>query len=88
MTPRFFLIFAALLVAMLLGEWLQFFRGFDTHLWTFLHWLAFAGIVLAEAIAVAIITVTVDRALPTAGNRALTRSVKQSRRGSQKYPAR
>jgi hypothetical protein len=43
---------------------------------------------LAEALAAAIIAAAVDRALPAIGGRAVPRSKKSSRRGSQRYSAR
>ncbi len=88
MTPRFLGLFVAIFAVVLFGEWYQFLRGFDTSVWTFSSWLLLAFVILAEAAAVAIITLTVDRALPASGNRALTRDVKQSRRGSQRYTPR
>ena len=88
MTPRFVVIFVLLFAAMLFGEWLAFFRGYPFDLWTFGNWLLFAVVLVAEAGAILIITLTIDRALPTAGNRALPNDIKQSRRGRQKYPAR
>ncbi len=73
---------------MVFGEWFQFFRGFDTSLWTVFNWMMFVFVLLAEAAAVAIITVTVDNALPAAGNRPPAKKARQSRRGSQKYTVR
>ncbi len=85
MTPRFFGLFFVLYAVMVFGEWYRFFQGFDTHLWDFSNWLLLVFVLLAEAGAVAIITATVDRALPSAGNRALAKDAKQARRGSRKY---
>ena len=88
MTPRFLVFFVILFSVMVFGEWFQFFRGFDTHLWTFSNWIMLLFVLVAEAVAVGIITMTVDKALPAAGNRAPTKDAKQARRGSQKYSAR
>ena len=88
MTPRFVVLFLVVFAVVVFGEWYQFLRGFNTSIWTFGNWLTLVFVLLAEAIAVGIITVTVDRALPAAGNRALTKEVKQSRRGSQRYTPR
>lgn len=88
MTPRFVLLFSVVMAAMLFGEWFQFLRGFDFRQWPISNWFLMVFVVLAEAAAVAIITVTVDKALPASGNRAPTKDVKQTRRGSQKYRAR
>lgn len=88
MTPRFVLLFSIVLAAMLFAEWFQYLRGFDFSQWPVSNWFLMVFVVLAEAAAVAIITLTVDKALPAAGNRAPTKDVKQTRRGSQKYRAR
>ena len=88
MTPRFLVLFVLIFVVVLFGEWFQFLRGFNTSVWTVWNWLMLLFVILAEGAAVAIITLTVDRALPAAGNRVLTKEVKQSRRGSQRYTPR
>ena len=88
MTPRFLVLFVLFYAVMVFGEWIQFFKGFDTHLWDFSNWLLLVFVLLAEAGAVAIITMAVDKALPAAGNRAPPKDAKQPRRGSQKYTAR
>ncbi len=88
MTPRFLVLFVLIFAAVLFGEWFQFLRGFNTSVWTLGHWLSLVFVIVAEGAAVAIITVTVDRALPSPGNRALTKAVKQSGRGSQRYTPR
>ncbi len=88
MTPRFVLLFSIVLAAMLFAEWFQYLRGFDFSQWPASNWFLMVFVVLAEAAAVAIITMTVDKALPAAGNRAPTKDAKQTRRGSQKYRAR
>lgn len=88
MTPRFLFLFILLFGLMLFGEWFEYLRGFNTSTWPASNWFLLIFVILAEAAAAAIITRTVDRALPAAGNRALTKDVKQSRRGSQKYTAR
>jgi hypothetical protein len=46
------------------------------------------GVLIAEALAAAVIAAAVDRALPAIGGRAVPRSKKSSRRGSQRYTAR
>ncbi len=88
MTPRFFVLFVLIFAAMVLGEWLQFFSGLDTHLWGFSNWLTLVFVLLAEGGAVWIITLAVDKALPAVGGRAPTGGAKQGRRGTQKYTAR
>ena len=88
MTPRFVILFVVIYGAVVFAEWFQFLHGFDTHIWTFGNWMLLLFVLVAEAAAVGIITRTVDNALPASGNRALTRDVKQSRRGSQKYTPR
>ncbi len=88
MTPRFIVLFVVFFLLVVFAEWFQFLRGFDTSIWTFGNWLLLIFVLLAEAAAIGIITLTVDKALPAAGNRALTKDVKQSRRGSQKYTPR
>ena len=88
MTPRFVLLFFMIFALVLFGEWYQYLRGFNTGMWTLSNWMTLAFVIVAEAVAVAIITVTVDRALPAAGNRAPARETRQPRRGSQKYRTR
>jgi hypothetical protein len=88
LTPRFALLFVVLYTLMVFGEWFQYFHGFDVSLWTFSNWVMLVFVLLAEAAAVAIITLTIDRALPTVGNRIPAKNAKQSRRGSQKYSSR
>ena len=88
MTPRFVLLFSIVMIAMLFAEWFQYLRGFDFSQWPASNWFLMLFVILAEAAAVAIITLTVDKALPASGNRAPTKDAKQTRRGSQKYRAR
>ena len=88
MTPRLVLLFFLIFAVVLFGEWYQFLRGFNTSMWTAGNWMMLAFVIAAEAAAVAIITVTVDRALPATGNRAPARETRQPRRGSQKYRTR
>ena len=88
MTPRFIVLFVTVYLVVVFAEWFQFLRGFNTGIWTFGNWMLLLFVMLAEAAAIAVITMTVDKALPAAGNRALTKDVKQSRRGSQKYTPR
>ena len=88
MTPRFVVLFVLLFAAMVGGEWVEFLRGATFGEWPLSSWLLLVFVLLSEAAAVWIITLTVDRALPAAGNRAPTPDIKQSRRGRQKYSAR
>ncbi len=88
MTPRFALMFVVLYGAIVGAEWYQYLSGFDTSRWGLKDWLLLLFVLLAEAGAVATITYAVDHALPAAGNRAPTKSSKQTRRGSQKYSER
>ncbi len=82
MTPRFIGLFLVIYAAVVFGEWYQFLRGFNTSVWTTSNWLTLVFVLVAEAAAVAIITVTVDRSLPATGNRAIPKEVKQPRRRS------
>ncbi len=88
MTPRFIGLFSVTYTVVLLVEWFTFLSGFPLHLWSFGNWMLLLFVLLAEAFAIGIIAMTVDKALPAAGNRALTKDVKQSRRGSQRYTPR
>ncbi len=88
MTPRVIAVFVVLYGAVVVGEWFTYLKGFDTHQWTFSNWMMLVFVLLAEAGAMAIITVAVDRALPTAANRAPMKTSTQKRRGSQRHPAR
>lgn len=87
-TPRLVFIVVVIFLLMVVGEWFEFLRGFDTSMWTVWNWLMLVGVLLAEAIAAAIMAVAVDRALPSSGSRAPVRESKQQRRGSQKYSSR
>ncbi len=81
MTPRavgiFFLIFAVVLFA----EWFEFLRGFDTSSWPASNWVIMAFVIVAEAVAVGIVTRTVDRSLPDTGGR-VAKDTRQPRRTS------
>ena len=81
MTPRFLVIFLAVFAALLFAEWFQFLRGFDTSSWPASNWLLFAFVILAEGVAVAIITRTVDRSLPDSGGR-VAKDTRQPKRSS------
>ncbi len=88
MTPRFIILFVSVYLLVVFAEWFQFLRGFNTSVWTFGNWMTLLFVLVAEAAAVGIITLTVDKTLPASGNRALTKNIKQSRRGSQRYTPR
>jgi hypothetical protein len=88
LTPRFGIIFSLVLAVIVLGEWLHFFRGFDTTVWSFSNWLILTFALLGQALAVGIIIKAVDHALPAPGGRAPTKTSKSKRRSRQDYRAR
>jgi hypothetical protein len=87
-TIRGFFVFLLVLALMLGAEWWYFLRGYDFSGMAGSNRLLLIGVGLAEALAAAIIAAAVDRALPAIGGRAVPRSKKSSRRGSQRYSAR
>jgi hypothetical protein len=87
-TIRGFFVFLLVLALMLGPEWWYLLRGYNFSGMAGSNLLLLIGVVLAEALAAAIIAAAVDRALPAVGGRAVPRSKKSSRRGSQRYSAR
>ena len=80
----FFVIFALILG----GEWWMFLQHFVVSKLPGSKIVILALVAFAEAVAAAIIAAAVDRALPAIGGRAVPRTKKSSRRGSQRYTAR
>lgn len=89
MTPRFVLMFVVIYCAVILAEWYRFLSGFDYSRWAAKDWMTMVFVLVAEAVAIAIISFAVDKALPAMGNRAVPSSrSRHQRRGSQRYRAR
>ena len=80
-----FLLIFALIVG---GEWWFFLQGLDLGKEPAANIVILICVLAAEAGAAAIIAAAVDRALPAIGGRAVPRTKKSSRRGSQRYSAR
>jgi hypothetical protein len=85
---RGFFVFILIFALIVGGEWWFFFQGFDFGKETSSNLIILIGVLVAEAVAAAIIAAAVDRALPAVGGRAVPRTKKSSRRGSQRYSAR
>ncbi len=88
MTPRFVFLFAGLFSVLVFFEWYHYLRGFDYSMWTSSNWFTLLFVLVAEAFAIGIITMAVDRALPAIGGRAPTKTAKHRRRSRQDYRAR
>ncbi len=88
MSIRRVFVFLLILGLIIGGEWWYFFRGFDFSKEPASNVIILVCVLVAEAGAAAIIAAAVDRALPAIGGRAVPRTKKATRRGSQRHSAR
>jgi predicted cation transporter len=88
MSIRGIFVFIVVYALILGGEWWKFMRHFVLSKTPESNVMILIGVLIAEALAAAVIAAAVDRALPAIGGRAVPRSKKSSRRGSQRYTAR